>query len=121
MQAITRALNATLSSTRRQELLEWQEAFPTTTMDKAIREHHLATLRSRNHHGFFFLDLPKRVRMSIYAYLFSEEPVTVCGFRKDHSGSFSVDERCQILMTSKSVNREANGNLPAMLIFYYVF
>ena len=64
-------------------------------------------------HSFHFLDLPPKIRTRIYTFIFAANVVTVCSYNKDKSsGTFSIDERCQILMTNKQVYKEAHT-------FYY--
>ena len=72
-----------------------------------------ALVRTRKTHSFYFLDLPSEIRNRIYTYIFAGNVVQVCSYNKDKtSDTFSIDERCQILMTNKQIYEEARG-------FYY--
>jgi hypothetical protein len=70
-----------------------------------------ATLRCRQYKDFFFLDLPGKVRSDIYKALFADHAIPVCSFNKSHLDEFARDERCQILMTCKTIAKEAASYL----------
>ena len=67
-----------------------------------------ALANTRETHSFHFLDLPSEIRSRIYSYIFAGNVVQVCSYNKDKTvDSFSIDERCQILLTNKLIRREA--------------
>ncbi|ETN46086.1 uncharacterized protein HMPREF1541_00270 [Cyphellophora europaea CBS 101466] len=69
-----------------------------------------AVSRCRRLHGFFFLDLPKQVRLSIYHELFAGNTLKVCSWLKTYEGEFAAGERCQILLTCSKILSEACGH-----------
>lgn len=73
-----------------------------------------AVARCRRYHKFFFLDLPKPIRCAIYAELFSSSTIQVCSWLKEHEGPLAENERCQILLTCRTICMEATGYL-----YYY--
>jgi hypothetical protein len=73
-----------------------------------------ATIRCRQYKDFFFLDLPDKIRFDIYKALFADHVISVCSFNKSHLDEFARDERCQILMTSKTIAKEA-----ALYLYYF--
>ena len=70
-------------------------------------QHTNAVTRCRRLHNFYFLDLPESIRCLIYMELFHDNTIDVCGFNKSHLGEYAENERCQILLTCKTVLREA--------------
>lgn len=73
--------------------------------------HGKAVARCRRLHGFFFLDLPKPIRNNIYTHLFSDNTIQVCSWAKEYDGDFDGSERCQILLTCRTIAKEAGAHL----------
>lgn len=73
-----------------------------------------AIARCRKRPRFYFLDLPVAVRQYIYQKLFVGNTVTVCSWLKSHEGDFAPTERCQILLTCRTIWQEAEPYL-----YYY--
>lgn len=74
-----------------------------------LKSYSKAVARCRKLHKFLFLYLPKPLRLRIYTELFSNNTIQVCSFAKEHDGEFGENERCQILLTCRTIAEEACG------------